>query len=63
MVQNNDIQQGKIIPFRFRCHPWGIKSSSFIASWATPEKLKHNVTTKASDMTVDIAYDNIYMVI
>ena len=50
--ENNDIKKGKIIPFRFRCHPWGIKSNSVVASWAMRETLKHNVT-KASDMTLD----------
>ena len=50
--ENNDIKKRKIIPFRFRCHSWGIKSSSVVASWAIRETLKHNVT-KASDMTLD----------
>ena len=50
--ENYDIQQGKIIPFCFRCYPWGIKSSSFVANWAIRKTIKHDVT-KASDITLD----------
>ena len=35
-------------------------SSSFVASWAIRETLKHNVD-KASDITLDTVRDNIYM--
>ena len=32
--ENNDIELGNIVPFRFCVHPWGIKSTPFIACFA-----------------------------
>ena len=58
-MQNDYISSGPVmlnqlqITFLgFRCHPWEIKSSSFVGSWAIYETLKHNIT-KASDMILD----------
>ena len=36
--ENNDIERGKIIPFQFRYHPWGTKSSSFVAGYTRDAK-------------------------
>ena len=38
--ENNDIEQGNIVPFRFCVHPWGIKSSRFTARFAFKKWLK-----------------------
>ena len=29
--ENDDVHKGKLVPFRFCVHPWGIKSSPYIA--------------------------------
>ena len=30
----NDVREGNVVTYRFTCHPWGVKSSPFIASFA-----------------------------
>ena len=46
--------------FRFTRHPWGVKSSPFIASFAIQKTLEDNATG-ASDLTRDTIRKNIYM--
>ena len=55
---NNDIGQGKVVKFRFTRHPWGVKSSPFIASFAIQKTLEDNATG-ASDLTRDTIRENI----
>ena len=57
---NNDIGQGKVVKFRFTRHPWGVKSSPFIASFAIQKTLEDNATG-AFDLTRDTIRKNIYM--
>ena len=45
---------------RFTRHPWGVKSSPFIASFGIQKTLDDN-TTGASDLTLDTICKNIYM--
>ena len=42
--ENNDIKLGNIVPFRFCVHPWGIKSSPFIACFAFKKMIEENFT-------------------
>ena len=58
--ENNDLKEGKVATFRFTRHPWGIKSSPFIASYAIQKTLDENVTG-ASDLTRSVIRKNIYM--
>ena len=57
--ENNDLE-GKVATFRFTRHPWGIKSSPFIASYAIQKTLDENVTG-TSDLTRSVIRKNIYM--
>ena len=57
---NNDIGQGKVVKFWFTRHPWGVKSSPFIASFAIQKTLEDNAIV-ASDQTRDTIRKNIYM--
>ena len=56
----NDVREGNVVTYRFTCHPWGVKSSSFIASFAIQMTLDDNATG-ASDLTLDTIRKNIYM--
>ena len=58
--ENNDVNEGKIVKFRFTRHPWGVKSSPFIASFAIQKTLEDNATG-ASDLTRRTIRKNIYM--
>ena len=49
-----------MVTYRFTRHPWGVKSSSFIASFAIQKTLDDNATG-ASDLTLDTIRKNIYM--
>ena len=57
---NPDIGKGGVKAFRFTRHPWGIKSSPFIASYAIQKTLEDTVIG-SSDLTRDIIQKNIYM--
>ena len=57
---NHDIGEGKVKAYRFTRHPWGIKSSPFIASYAIQKTQEDNVTG-SSDLTRDLIQKNIYM--
>ena len=48
-----------MITYHFSCHPWGVESSPFIASFAIQKTLDDN--TGASDVTCDTIRKNIYM--
>ena len=56
----SDVREGNIVTYRFTCHPWGVKSSPFIASFAIQKTLDDN-TTGASDLILDTICKNIYM--
>ena len=56
----DDIGEGKVVAFRFTRHPWGIKSSPFIASYAIQKSLDDNATG-ASEQTRETIRKNIYM--
>ena len=49
-----------MVTYRFTRHPWGVKSSPFIASFAIQKTLDDNATG-ASDLTFDTIRKNIYM--
>ena len=49
--ENNDVERGKLVSYRFRVHPWGIKSSPYIACLAFKKLVEENPTC-ASDMTL-----------
>ena len=38
--ENNDVENGKMVKFRFTRHPWGVKSSPFIASFAIQKNIR-----------------------
>ena len=48
---NDDVHKGKLVSFRLCVHPWGIKSSSYIACLAIKKVVEQN-TCKASDLTL-----------
>ena len=56
----NDVKEGNVVTYRFTRHPWGVKSSPFIASFTIKKTLDDN-TTGASDLTLDTIHKNIYM--
>ena len=58
--ENNDVENGKMVKFRFTRHPWGVKSSPFIASFAIQKTLEDNATG-ASELTRSTIRKNIYM--
>ena len=49
-----------MVKFRFTRHPWGVKSSPFIASFAIQKTLEDNATG-ASELTRNTIRKNIYM--
>ena len=57
---NHDIGEGKVKTFWFTCHPWGIKSNPFVASYVIQKTLEDNVTG-LSDLTRDLIQKNNYM--
>ena len=50
-----------MVTYRFTRHPWGVKSSFFIASFARIPKTLDDNATGASDLTLDTIRKNIYM--
>ena len=56
----NDVRKGNMVTYRFTRHPWGVKSSPFIASSAIQKTLDDN-TTGASDLNLDTIRKNIYI--
>ena len=58
--ENNDIELGNIVPFRFCVHPWEIKSTLFIACFAFKKLVEENVTG-ACDLTLQNILHNMYM--
>ena len=58
--ENDDVEHGRIVPFRFCVHPWGLKSSSFIACLAIRKIVEQNATC-ASALTCITVVDNMYM--
>ena len=58
--ENDDVEHGRIVPFHFCVHPWGLKSSSFIACLAIRKIVKQNATC-ASALTCTTVVDNMYM--
>ena len=58
--ENNDVERGKLVSYRFRVHPWGIKSSPYIACLAFKKLVEENPTC-ASDMTLQNILQNMYM--
>ena len=58
--EKNDVVAGKVSAFRFTRHPWGVKSSPFIASFAIQKALEEN-DTGASELTRETVRKNIYM--
>ena len=58
--ENNDVERGKLVSYRFQVHPWGIKSSPYIACLAFKKLVEENPTC-ASDMTLQNILQNMYM--
>ena len=58
--ENNDVERGKLVSYRFRVHPWGIKSSPYIACLAFKKLVEENPTC-AIDMTLQNILQNMYM--
>ena len=58
--ENNDVERGKLVSYCFRVHPWGIKSSPYIACLAFKKLVEENPTC-ASDMTLQNIPQNMYM--
>ena len=58
--ENNDVERGKLVTYHFRVHPWGIKSSPYIACLAFKKLVEENPTC-ASDMTLQNILQNMYM--
>ena len=57
---NDDVYKGKLVPFCFCVHPWGIKSSPYIACLAIKKMMEQN-PCKASDLTLDTVSKNMYV--
>ena len=60
LFENNDVERGKLVSYRFRVHPWGIKSSPYIACLALKKLVEENPTC-ASDMTLQNTLQNMCM--
>ena len=58
--ENDNIDTGKIVPYRFCVHPWGIKSSSYIACLAFKKMIEQN-PSNASELTLSNVSENMYM--
>ena len=58
--ENDDVHKGKLVPFRFCVHPWGIKSSPYIACIAIKKMVEQN-PSKASDLTLGTVLKNMYV--
>ena len=58
--ENNDIHTGKLVPFRFCVHPWGINSSPYIACLAIEKMVEQN-PCKASDLTLGTVSKIVYV--
>ena len=58
--ENNDIELGNIVSFRFCVHPCGIKSTPFIACFAFKKLVEENFTG-ACDLTLQNILRNMYM--
>ena len=58
--ENDDIDSGKIVPYRVCVHPWGIKSSPNIACLAFKKMILQN-STNSSELTLSCVSENMYM--
>ena len=58
--ENDDVHKGKLVLFRFCVHPWGIKSSPYIACLAIKKMVEQN-PSKASDLTLGTVSKNMYV--
>ena len=58
--ENDNIDTGKIVPYRFCVHPWGIKSSPYIACLAFKKMIEQN-PSNASELTLSSVSENMYM--
>ena len=58
--ENNDVERGKLVSYCFQVHPWGIKSSPYIACLAFKKLVEENPTW-ASNMTLQNILQNMYM--
>ena len=56
---DHDIGERQVKVFQFTRHPWGLKSSPFIASCAIQKTLEENATG-SSDLTRKLVQKNIY---
>ena len=56
----NDVRERNVVTYWFTRHPWGVKSSPFIASFAIQKTLNNN-TTGAFNLTLDTISKKIYM--
>jgi len=59
-VQNDDLNNGSVLPYRFKVHLGGLKSSPYIACFAIQKTLEKNVTI-ADQLTIETIRQNIYM--
>ena len=55
--ENDDVHKGKLVPFCFCVHPWGIKSSPYIACLGIKKMVEQN-PSKASDLTLGTVSKN-----
>jgi len=58
--ENDDVENGQLVPYRFCVHPWGLKSSSFIACLAINKMIEEN-PSNASELTCSHVSDGMYM--
>ena len=57
---NDDVKHGQLVPYRFCVHPWGLKSSSFVACLAIRKMVEEN-PCNASDLSRSNVLENMYM--
>ena len=58
--ENDDAHKDELVPFRFCVHPWGIKSSPYIACLAIKKMVEQN-PCKASDLRLSTVSKNMYV--
>ena len=58
--EDDDVHRGKLTQFRFCVHPWGIKSSPYIACLAIKKMVDQN-PSKASNLTLRTVSENMYV--
>ena len=56
----NNVREGNVVTHHFALHPWGVKSSHFMASFAI-QKVLNDKSTGAPDLTHNTICKNIYM--